>query len=99
MEDSVCYHEKNLMLAVNKPYEFLQQKHTEKNCKRFQIAIACRFGSSCEYLNLDHTVQGNKTITNKIQVEEENLEISTKEGIHLLKASVKHISENITGPY
>ena len=36
-----------------------------------------------------------KKITNEIKVKLENLENSTKEGIHQLKATVQHLSEKI----
>ena len=51
--------------------------------------------SSCAYLHHDHAREGNKKTTNDIKVELENPEKATKEGIHQLKATVQHISENI----
>ena len=66
---------------------------TPKSCKRFQIDISCRFGSSCAYFHLDHS--GEKKITNELKVEVDNLEKATKEGIDQVKATAQHPSEKV----
>ena len=69
-----------------------KNKHPN-SCKRFQIDISCKFGSSCAYLYLDHAGQGTRT--NEIKVEVDILENATKEGITQLKATIKHFSEKM----
>ena len=71
-----------------------KNKH-QKSCKRIQIEISFRFGSSCANLHLDTSKKGNKQITNKIKVDVENHENATKEGFCQLKATVQHPSEKM----
>ena len=79
MEDSFCHHEKFGYCKLKNQIKLVKNKH-QTSCKRFEIDVYCRFGSSCAYLHTDNSGCGNKQITNEIKVEVENLENLTKEG-------------------
>ena len=64
-------------------------------CQWFQIDKSLRSGSCCAFLHPDHIEKGHKKISDDIKVKPENLGKTTKERINQLKATAKHISENI----
>ena len=55
MEDSVCQHETKIMFSIKNTELNSARKKQYTSCKMFQIDISCRFGSSCAYLNFDHS--------------------------------------------
>ena len=68
-------------------------------CQWFQIDKSLRSGSCCAFLHPDHIEKGKKKISDDIKVKPENLgknsKLLKKERINQLKATAKHLSENI----